>query len=156
MEDWLSFEGVIVAMEWGESVYTVLPLPDDIYDTLKAQGTKRVDVELNDCPFNMALTKAPVIDSVFIYAGKNILAAAEIEPGQVIDVRLRKADENLVEVPDDVTLALRQAGLTDVWGALSAGKKRGMLHTISLAKRAPTRIKRIQKLIEALTSQDAR
>ncbi|WP_375265283.1 hypothetical protein [Planktotalea sp.] len=82
MEDWLSFEGVIVAMEWGESVYTVLPLPDDIYDTLKAQGTKRVDVELNDCPFNMALTKAPVIDSVFIYAGKNILAAAEIEPAK--------------------------------------------------------------------------
>lgn len=150
MQDWLSFEGVVVPMEWGDSIYTVLPLPADIVEALKSQGTKRVDVELNDCPFNMALTKAPVIDSVFIYAGKSILAAAEIEPGQVIDVRLRKADENLVEVPDDVSLAIMQAGVSDVWNDPTPGKKRGLLHTVSTAKRAATRAARIEKLIVSL------
>lgn len=35
MQDWLSFEGVVVPMEWGDSIYTVLPLPADIVEALK-------------------------------------------------------------------------------------------------------------------------
>ena len=151
MGDWIAFEGHVVPMEWGKSVYTVLPLPDDVYEALAALGAKRVDVELNDCPFNMALTKAPVIEQVFVYTGKTVLAEAGIEPGERIDVRMRMADPDVVEVPADVMLALRQAGVSDRWTALTPGKQRGLLHGITSAKRDETRKARIAKLMDELT-----
>lgn len=150
MSDWISFEGRVVPMEWGDSVFKVLPIPDDVYADLQAQGAKRVDVELNDCPFNMSLTKAPVIDQVFVYTGKRVLAEAGIDPGEPIDVRMRKADPNAVDVPNDVMLAIRQAGVTKAWTGLTPGKQRGMLHTIQSAKREETRRSRVEKLVAEL------
>jgi len=125
MTDWLTFEGRVIAMTWGDSTYTVLPLPDDVTAALERQGAKRVEGEINDHPVNRAL----------------------------IDVRLRKADPNIVETPDDVVLALRQADRTADWDALTAGKKRGMLHGITTAKRAETRQKRINALLEELAAK---
>ena len=150
MDDWICFEGRIVPMEWGDSVYTVLPLPKEVSEALTAQHAKRVDIELNDHPFNMALTKAPVIDHVFVYTGKTVLAAASVTPGELLEVRLRKADHNYVEVPQDVTLAVLKHGLTDMWDAVTPGKKRGYLHAIVSAKRPQTRADRIAKLIAEL------
>lgn len=150
MSDYLSFEGQVVPMEWGKSVYTVLPIPDQIADTLLSQKAKRVEGEINDHPVNLALTKAPVIDGVFLWAGKALLDEISISPGEVLDVRLRKADDRLVEVDDDVMLAIRQAGASDRWNALTAGKQRGLLHVIGTAKRPETRLKRIAKMIEDL------
>ncbi|MEM6588740.1 MAG: YdeI/OmpD-associated family protein [Pseudomonadota bacterium] len=151
-DDWISFEGRVVPMEWGKSVYTVLPLPDDVTDALLAQGAKRVDVEMNDCPFNMALTKAPVIDQVFIYTGKKVLAEAGIEPGELIDVRMRKADNDAVDVPNDLLLAIRQSGVMGAWEALTPGRQRGLVHTVTSAKREETRRGRVAKLIAELKS----
>lgn len=150
MSDWISFEGSIVPMEWGKGVYTVLPLPDEVAAALAAQNAKRVDVELNDHPFNMALTKAPVIDHVFLWAGKSVLEAASVVPGAPIDVRLCKADPDFVEVPSDVIVALRQSGVSAVWEALSAGKRRAHVHRITSAKRAATRAARFNAMIVAL------
>lgn len=151
MDDYITFEGRVIPMEWGDSVYTVLPLPDKVCEALKAAGAKRVEGEINDHPVNLALTKAPVIDQTFLWAGKSLLEACDITPGEWIDVRLRKADPNFVETPDDVLLALRQAGATHLWTGLTPGKQRGHLHTITTAKRAETRSKRIAKLITDLT-----
>ena len=134
-------------MEWGNSVYTVLRLPPEITDALTAEGAKRVEGEINDHPVNLALTKAPVIDGVFLWAGKSLLREVGIEPGERIEVRLRPAPDNAVEVPADVTNALRSAGLTQSWEALTAGKRRGMLYQVTSAKRPETRIKRIAKLL---------
>ncbi|MEM9788147.1 MAG: YdeI/OmpD-associated family protein [Pseudomonadota bacterium] len=146
MSDYLSFEGQVVPMEWGKSVYTVLPLPDDIAKALQADGARRVEGEINDHPVNLALTTAPVIDQVFLWTGKSLLQEIGIAPGEPVDVRLRKADDS-VETPEDVMLALRQADATAKWEALTPGKKRGLLHGVNTAKRAETRAKRIAKLI---------
>lgn len=152
MDDYITFEARIVPMEWGDNTYTVLPLPDDVTDALTAQGAKRVEGEINDHPVNLALTKAPVIDQTFLWAGKSLLDDCGVTPGEWIDVRLRKADPNFVETPDDVLLALRQQDATSLWMALTPGKQRGHLHTINTAKRADTRAKRIAKLLTDLTS----
>lgn len=146
MSDYLSFEGQVVPMEWGKSVYTVLPLPDDIAKALQADGARRVEGEINDHPVNLALTTAPVIDQVFLWTGKSLLQEIGIAPGEPVYVRLRKADDS-VETPEDVMLALRQADATAKWEALTPGKKRGLLHGVNTAKRAETRAKRIAKLI---------
>lgn len=145
-----TFEGRIVPMEWGKSVYTVLPVPDDIAAALARAGAKRVVGEINDHPINMALTKAPVFDGVFLWAGKALLDEIGIGPGDTFEVRLQKADETRVDLDDDIALALRRAAATDRWNALTPGKRRGLLHAITTAKRAETRAKRIAKMIAEL------
>jgi len=117
------------------------------------KGAKRVEGEINDHPVNLALTKAPVTEQTFLYAGKDFLKQCDITPGALIDVRLRKADPNIVDTPEDVMLAIGQADRTADWDALTAGKKRGMLHSISTAKRVETRQKRISALLKDLAAQ---
>ena len=148
--DYETFTGRIVPMEWGKSTYTILPIPDEVSRALYAAGAKRVEGEIGDFPINLALTKAPVIDQVFVYTGKTFLRDSGIDPGDEVEVRMRPAPEQLVETPDDLALALRQAALTDRWDALTPGKQRGLIHTINTAKRAETRAKRIAKVLAEL------
>ena len=150
MDQWLSFLGRVMPMEWGKNVYTVLPLPEDIAMELERQGTRRVDIELNDHPFNVALTKAPVIPDTFVYAGKSVLREAGISPGEEIEVRLRRADPNLVDVPNDVMLAVRRANVVEAWASLTPGRQRGLLHQIDSAKKQETRARRIAQLVKTL------
>lgn len=138
-------------MEWGKATYTVLRIPPEVVDALGK--TKRVEGEINDHPVNLALTKAPVIDGVFVWAGKSLLREVGIEPGEQIEIRFRAAPNDLVEVPADVVNALRSAGVTDKWDSLTAGKQRGMLYQVTSAKRAETRVKRIAKLLAEVKAQ---
>ncbi len=147
MTDFITFEGRVVPMIWGDSTYTVLPLPADVSNSLAAQGARRVEGEINDHPVNLALTKAPVITETFVYTGQSLLRDCGVTPGETIEVRFRKADPNVVEAPEDVILALRQADASAVWASLTPGKQRGLLHGVATAKRAETRVKRIAALI---------
>jgi len=147
MSDWHSFEGRITTMEWGKNTYTVLRLPADVSAALEAEGARRVEGELGDFPVNLALTKAPVIDGVFVYTGKELLKQSGLAPGETFDARLRLADPDLVDTLPEVLTALRAAGLTQSWQALTAGKQRGLLHPINAAKRVETRQKRIIALL---------
>ena len=151
MDEWIEFDGRIIPTHWGDSVFTILPLPDEVATELKSQGAKRVEIELSDHPYNCALTKAPVIDQTFVYTGKRILAETGIEPGEEIFVRVRKADADMVEVPSDVQAAILQHGVIETWDKITPGRKRGMLHQVTSAKRPDTRAKRIEKLIASLT-----
>ena len=148
MSDYVTFEAMIVPMEWGDAVYTVLPLPPDVAAAL--QGAKRVEGEFEDHPVNLAVTKAPAIDSPFLYTGKSLLDRTGLRPNAPFLARLRPADPNTVDVPHDVHNAVRSGGVMDAWEALSPGKKRGALHQIERAKRPETRLKRIAALIRTL------
>ncbi|MEL7346031.1 MAG: YdeI/OmpD-associated family protein [Pseudomonadota bacterium] len=148
MSDYVTFEGQITPMEWGDSVYTVLPLPDDVVTALNCT---RVEGEIADHPVNLAITRAPVIDSAFLWTGKSLLGKIGIMPGDIVDIRLRPADPNFVDVAPDIISALRAAGKISDWDALTPGKQRAQVHQIETAKRAETRTKRIAALIEALS-----
>lgn len=148
MSDWVQFEGHVTPMEWGTSVYTVLPLPDQI--VAKLGNPKRVEGEIADHPINLAVTRAPVIDTAYLWTGKSLLSEIGIEPGEPVDVRLRPADPNVVETPPEIATALREADCTAAWEALSPGKRRGLIHTVETAKRAETKAKRIAALLEGL------
>lgn len=147
-DDWISFEGQVVSMPWGDAVYTVLPLPPEVTEQLRQQDAKRVEGEINDHPINAALSTAPVIDATFLWTGKTVLKACNITPGEILDVRLRKVDPDHVEVADDVLAALRAAEATDAWDALTPGKQRGLLYLVNTAKRADTRARRIATLVK--------
>ncbi len=150
MTDYVTFTGRVEPMIWGKATYTVLPLPPDVAAALS--GARRVEGEINEHPVNLAPTRAPVLDGVFLWTGQSLLDRIGITPGEAVEVRLRPAPDDLVEVPEDVTHALRAAGVLGVWEGLTPGKKRGHLHQIGTAKTAPTRQKRIAALIAGLPS----
>lgn len=151
LADWVSFEGQVVALVWGSATYTILPLPPDAAEALAARKAKRVEGEINDHPVNLALARAPVVDGPFLWAGQSLLDRLGVAPGELLEVRLRPAPDDRVDTPDDIAAALRAAGQTAAWEALTHGKRRGLLYQIDTAKTAPTRTKRIAALIQTLT-----
>jgi hypothetical protein len=151
--DWVTFDAAVVPMEWGRATYTVLPLPPDVLTALGP--TRRVEGEVADHPVNLAITRAPVIDGAFLWAGQSLLDRIGIVPGQVVEVRLRPAPDDRVDVPDDVTLAIRAADQTGTWAALTPGRQRGLLHPVDSAKSDTTRARRIAALTAALSDGTA-
>ena len=149
MTDWINFDARIEPMEWGKKTYTIVRLPDSAVDAMPA-GTRRIEGEFGDFAINLALTKAPVIDGVFVYAGKQFLRDSGIEPGEVFEARIIPADPNHVDLPKDVAAAIRAAGRSADWAALTPGRQRSKLHLVNSAKRADTRKKRITELIATL------
>lgn len=152
MSEWIEFEGRIMPLEWGDNIYTILPLPDDITLALRAQNTKRVTLEINDHVLNLALTKAPPIDATFVYIGKSILKEVGIEPSDTLLLRIKKVDPDILDIPDDVIHHLMVHGALEIWNGLTTGKKRGLLHPIVSAKKPETRHARLLKLVEYLRS----
>lgn len=144
----VTFEGRIEPLEWGRSTYTILRLPEEVVAALG--NPKRVEGEIGDHPVNLGLARADVVAGAFLWTGKAFLDAAGIAPGEVLEIRLRATDPNEVEIPDDFAAALRAAGRSADWEALTAGKRRGLLYGVTSAKRPETRARRVAKLIASL------
>jgi hypothetical protein len=149
MSDYVEFEGRVEPLEWGRATYTILRLPAEVVEALGK--TKRVEGEINEHPMNLALTRAPVTPDVFLWAGQSLLDRIGIAPGEPLEIRLRAAPDDVVDVPDDVALALRAGDATAAWDGLTPGKQRGLLYPVNSAKTAPTRAKRIAALVASLT-----
>lgn len=148
MSDWVAFEGAVEPVVMGKATYIILRLPD--WAEAALGDAKRVEGEINEHWVNLALSRGPVAEGVFLWAGQSLLDRLGISPGEALEVRLRPAPDDRVDTPEDVMLALRQAGVVEIWEGLTAGKRRGMLYQISTAKTAPTRAKRIDAMIQSL------
>jgi hypothetical protein len=150
MSEFVTFEGRIEPLVWGKATYTIIRLPTDV---LAALGpTRRVEGEIAEHPVNLAPTRAPVIDGAFLWAGQSLLERLGIAPGDCVEVRLRPAPDDRVDLPDDVAASLRASGRIAVWDALSPGKRRGLLYKIDTAKTDATRQKRIKALLDELSA----
>ncbi len=146
--DWVTFEGRVEPLTWGRATYTILRLPDAVVAALGK--TRRVEGEIADHPVNLALSRAPVVEGVFLWAGSSLLERVGITPGEPVEIRLRPAPDDRVDLDPDLEAALRSAGALATWEALSPGKRRGLLYQIATAKTAPIRAKRIAKLLADL------
>lgn len=150
MTDWQSFEAAVEPLAWGRATYTILRLPEDVAAALQAAGATRVEGEIAEHPVNLGLSRAPVVDGVFLWAGQSLLDRVGIQPGERVEVRLRPARPDAVDTPDDLAAALRRSDRTGEWEALTPGKRRSLIYQISTAKTAATRDKRIAALIAGL------
>jgi hypothetical protein len=148
MIDWVTFEGRIETLEWGRATYMILRLPPEAEAGLA--GARRVEGEFADHPVNLALSRAPGVAGVFLWAGQSLMDRTGLGPGEPFEVRLRPAPDDVVDTPPDVAAALSAAGVTATWDALTPGKRRGLLYKIDTAKTAPTRAKRIAALVTEL------
>lgn len=150
MTDYVTFEAAIEPVVWGPSNYTILRLPDEVVAALGP--TRRVEGEMAEHPINLALTRAPVVEGAFLWAGQSLMDRIGTRPGERLEVRLRPAPDDAVDLPDDVAAALRAQCAWDQWQALTPGKQRGLLYQIGTAKTAATRDKRIANLVRELTT----
>lgn len=148
MSGWVTFEGVIVPLEWGRAVYTILRLPPEVEAALA--GAKRVEGEFGEHPVNLGIARAPVVEGAFLWTGQSLMERTGLRPGEWFEVRLRPAPDDVVEVAPDVQAALVAGGVLAVWEGLTPGKRRGLLYRIDTAKTAPTREKRIAALVAEL------
>ena len=82
---WVGFNGQIETMTWGEKVYTVLQIPEDVIQKISHVSSNRVDVEIREFSYNLALTKAPVFDGIFLYFGKEKLNETHLSIGESAD-----------------------------------------------------------------------
>jgi Bacteriocin-protection, YdeI or OmpD-Associated/Domain of unknown function (DUF1905) len=150
MTDYVTFEAFVVAMPWGKATYTVIRIPSDIAASLENAGAKRVEGEINEHPVNLAISKAPVFEGLFFWAGKSLLNRLSVYPGQQLEIRIRPAQNDRVDLPDDVAFELRMQGVLDRWEALTPGKRRGFLYKIDTARTGSTRSKRLSELVASL------
>lgn len=148
MSDWIEFEAAIETLEWGRATYTVLRLPPEVDSALGA--ARRVEGEIGDHPVNLAPARAPVLEGRFLWTGRALLDAIGVAPGEPVEVRLRPVDPDVVETPADVAAALRAAGRSAAWDALTPGRRRGLLHAVTQAKRPETRARRVAALVAGL------
>jgi hypothetical protein len=147
---YVTFEGRIEPLVWGNSTYTILRLPPHIADDLAKGGTKRVEGELAEHPINLALSRGAGVEGVFLWAGQSLLDRTGLLVGRIVEVRLRPAPDDLVDTPEDVLTALHQGDALAQWGCLTPGKQRGMIYKIITAKTDGTRAKRIAALVSSL------
>lgn len=152
MTDWLDFETGIAPLPWGDKVYTIIRLPDEVTAALTAAGAKRVEAEIAEHPFNLAIVRAPVVEGAFLWAGQSLLSRIGAEPGSVVEVRLRPAPDDAVDTPDDIAAAVLSGGVAAAWDALTPGKRRGIIYRIGTARTAPTRAARIATLVRDLST----
>jgi hypothetical protein len=152
VEAWLTFEGSVRPVTWGRATYTVLPLPPDVAEALERSGARRVTGEIAEHPVNLAVSRAPVVDGPFLWAGRSLLDRIGIEPGETVEVRLRPAPDDVVDTPDDIAAALFAGGVVARWEALTPGRRRGLLHRIDTARTHATRARRIAALVMELAA----
>lgn len=149
MTGWVTFEGRVETLTLGLTTYTILRLPDE---TVAALGPcRRVEGEIAEHPVNLALSRAPVVEGVFLWTGASLLDRIGIVPGETVEVRLRPAPDDRVDLEPDIEAALRAGGVLEAWESLTPGRRRGLLYQIATARTAPTRLKRIARLVEDLT-----
>ncbi len=151
----MAFEGRIEPVQWGKAVYTLIRLPPDIAAWLAEAGARRVEGEIGEIPVNLAISRAPVIDGPFLWAGASLLAKLAVLPGDPVEVRLRPVAPDIVETPDDVAAALHMADALAAWSGLTAGRRRGLIYGVESARTAATRERRIAALVSAVLGRGA-
>jgi bifunctional DNA-binding transcriptional regulator/antitoxin component of YhaV-PrlF toxin-antitoxin module len=118
------------------------------FDVEKVFGAKRVAVKA-------VINRVEYRGSIVRMGGKYVLGipkafreAAGIKANDKIKVTVEKdVADRTVEVPKDLTAALKKASLTDVWSKLSYTHRKEQVRSIEEAKQPETRVRRIEKAV---------
>ena len=148
-----SFDAEIVHHDVGSEryVYTVVFLPPEILAELplKAHPRLRITGEINDHPFDAALT--PVRGAWYILFSRKMLAAIGARPGDEVQIRFRIADQDAVEIPPALQAALSaDRRMSALWNSQTPGKRRGLAYRVASAKTAKTQSKRVAEVFDIL------
>jgi hypothetical protein len=132
--------------------YNVLFLPPDVAADLpfRQHPQLRVEGEIADLPMVGAFLSAGD-GRYYVMISPEIMKEAQLAIGQPVEMRFRVADQDAVEVPDDLARALsRDDTARAAWEALTTGKRRALAHHVATAKTPPTRARRIAAVITVI------
>lgn len=148
-----AFEALIEPVQWGRSTYTVIRIPEVLADAAREAGTRRVEGTIDGADVNLAITRAPVVDGPFLWAGRSLLRRIGVDAGAVVECRLRPAHEEDVLLPEDVAERLADAGVLQRWEGLPPADRRRRLYPVESAARPETRVRRIAALVDELAGR---
>ena len=153
------FEASIEVLDWDGTRYTVIRLPAEVAADLPldAHPRLRVEGEIGDVPMVWTWNPAPAVlgDGWFCYLSRAKLIERELAPDTVTSVRFNVADQDGVDVPGELMLALAgNADAKTAWDGLTPGRQRGLCHRVDSAKRQATRDKRATTIVAALARGD--
>lgn len=175
-----SFDAAISTYDVGSKryVYTVLWLPEALHDRLPldAHPRLRVEGEMNEVPFESALMPVPgsaapggestserrwyllLSDRRLRAMAKAVDREAPLRDGDTVQVMFRIAEQNAVDLPPALAMALAQnQAMQARWDELTPGRQRGLSHRVATAKRPDTQQRRVNEVFEIMTGvRDAR
>lgn len=128
---------------------TGIPVPDDVVSALGDRKNPQVKVTVPGYSYRTTVATRGGRFMLALSAGHR--AAAGLSAGDEVEVTLEIDDQpRTVEVPDDLADALRDAGLSDRFDALSYSKQRAQVDPLTAAKTLETRQRRLAKIVADL------
>lgn len=147
-----SFEGKVDLYDFGRMAYSIVYVPRNVLSKLplRQYPRLRMEGEVHGRPFHGALQPAGS-GKYYLLLSKRFLKSSGLSVGSRVLIQLRIADQDAVDVPDELRFALRaNSNAERTWDQLTPGKKRSLAHRVGSAKRAETRESRVEEIIEAL------
>jgi hypothetical protein len=147
------FEPRVKLLEFGNFSLSVVLLPKKLGAKLplKKMPRLRITGEINGIRFEGALQ--PSKQGHYLMVSRRLLKLCGSAVGEKVTIEFDIADQNAVEIPDDLRFALdADEAMAAKWSALTPGKRRGWAYRIAAAIRPETREQRIDQLFQFLNS----
>lgn len=146
MTDKQTFETVLEKHENMDAAGITIP-----FDVEKIFGAKRVPVKVSINGAEHRSTIVKMNGKYVVGVPKIFRQAAKVKAGEIISVTIEKdTEKRTVEIPEDLTEALKEANLTETFAKMSYTHQKEYVNAVSEAKKQETRIRRIEKTIAML------
>ena len=131
----------------GSGTVAVVP-----FDLKEAFGSGRPPVRVTINGFTFRTTLFNMGGRPLLGLNREVREGAGVEPGQTVQIELRRDDEpRVVEIPADLGAVLdRDRAVRDFFDSLSYTHRKEYVRWIEEAKREETRTRRLEKSVELL------
>ncbi|TCL86363.1 uncharacterized protein DUF1905 [Curtobacterium sp. PhB142] len=129
---------------------TGLPVPSSVIDALGSGKRPPVVVTING-GYTYRSTVGVMDEQFLVPLSASHREAAGIAAEDTVEVTLVvDTQPRVIDLPDDLTAALQDAGVRAAFDTLSNSRQRALADPVSQAKAPETRARRIAKAVEAL------
>ena len=133
----------------GYKNHASLAIPDDVLAKLGTNRRAPLKVTINGYTYQSTATAVDGECRVVFPQKDRDAAGAKADDIVMVTLEL-DAGVREVAMPEELSVALKNAGLTEVYAALTYSKRKEFARQVSEAKAEETRLKRIAKVIESL------
>jgi uncharacterized protein DUF1905/bacteriocin resistance YdeI/OmpD-like protein len=143
----LSFKSTLD--NWADGMdYCAIPVPPAVTEALGTRSAVLVMARISEsAPFKVSLFPAGG-GKHFIRVRKQVRKEANLKEGDRVVVQITVLDRADIEVPKDLSAALRGKSALARFNALTPGKKNYMIRRINDAAKPETRARRVQEVVE--------
>ncbi|WP_328996636.1 YdeI/OmpD-associated family protein [Kribbella sp. NBC_01245] len=140
-------------IEVGAGGGAFVAVPPQVIDALGGGGRIPVRATFDGVPYTGSIVSMGGTKCLGVL--KQIRTELGKEPGDPVTVSVeRDTSERTVDVPDDLSAALTEAGAREAFDRLSFSHRREHVTAIEEAKRPETRARRIANAVRMVTSAD--